>query len=362
MATAKWNKSRGLWIIQAQKNGIKRSFYSSTPGQTGRREVIEKYDEWMDFGGVSNITVDRCVQLYLQDIEARLGKRDTYREAEIYSRLYILPELGRCRMNKLTLREWQAVINNARPQKSHIQSLSHKTLTHLRSVIVGLHKFAYMNYYCDEWRGQLYIPQGHQKGSREILQPEDIRRLFEPSDYWYYPAFLVMLICGLRPGEAYALQERDIKDGILYISRAVNDIGEITPGKNKNARRSVPLPDLARRIINETIERNHAAHLGTPWIFCDGAGGPPVPRSARQQWNKLKTERGLPGTPYCLRHTFVSIVSTQSHLAEGTLKSIIGHSENMDTWGTYKHTVAGELEGAASIINLTFERLKTSEQ
>lgn len=362
MATAKWNKSRKLWTIQAQRNGIKKTFYSSTPGQAGRREVVEKYDEWMDFGGVSSITVDKCVQLYLQDIAARLGKRDTYREAEIYSRLYILPALGRCRMNKLSLREWQAVINNARPHSGRINSLSHKTLTHLRAVIVGLHKFAYMNYYCDEWRGQLYIPQGHKKGSREILQPEDIHRLFEPSDYWYYPAFLVMLICGLRPGEAYALQEGDIQNGILYISRAVNDKGEITTGKNKNARRSVPLPDIALQIINDTIARNHAAHFCTPWIFCNGAGGPPVPDTARQQWNKLKKERDLPGSPYCLRHTFVSIVSTQSHLAEGTLKALIGHSENMDTWGTYKHTVKGELEGAASIINLTFERLKASEE
>ena len=361
MASAKWSKSRRLWIVQAQKNGIKKIFYSSTPGPAGRREVLDKYDDWCMFGGVSSLTVERCIELYLKDIEARLGRRDSYREAEIYSRLYILPTLGRCKMNKLSLRDWQAVINNARPQSGRVESLSHKTLTHLRSVIVGLHRFAYNNYYCEEWRGSLYIPQGHQRGERAILQPDDIRRLFEPCDLWYYPAFIIMLVCGLRPGEAYGIQEDDISGGILYIRRAVNNKGEITEGKNRNARRAIPLPALARSIIEDTIARNHAAGFSGPWVFCNGAGGVPIPNTARHQWNDLKAARGLPGSPYSLRHTFVSIVSSQTLIAEGTLRALVGHSENMDTFGTYKHTVAGELEGAADVINLTFERLKTAQ-
>ena len=77
MATAKWSKARGLWIIQAQKNGVKKVFYSSTPGAKGKREVTDKYDEWIAFGNGASLTVDQCVSLYLKDIEARLGRRDT---------------------------------------------------------------------------------------------------------------------------------------------------------------------------------------------------------------------------------------------------------------------------------------------
>lgn len=361
MATPSWNKKRALWVIQGQKNGIKKSFYSSIPGQKGKREVINKYDDWVEFGGVSNITVEKCVGLFLDDIKARLGARDTYREAEIYTRLYVLPELGKAKMNNLTLRDWQSVINNAKPQNGRIKSLSRKTLTHLRCVIASLHKFAYNNYYCDAWRGSLYIPQGHKVGERQILQPADISRLFEPSALWYHPAFMIMLLCGLRPGEALGLQEGDIKGGALYISRAVNDNGEITQGKNKNARRVVPLPPLAAQIIRDTIKRNHKARFDSPWVFCNGVGGPACQDTVRRQWNKLKVERDLPGTLYSLRHTFVSIVSSQTHLAEGTIKQLVGHSQSMDTFGTYKHEVVGELEHAADVINLTFERLKTAE-
>jgi integrase len=231
----------------------------------------------------------------------------------------------------------------------------------LRCVCSGLHKFAYINYYCDDWRGTLYIPQGHKRGQREILQPADIARLFEPSDLWYANAFRVMLLCGLRPGECLGLQESDVRGGLLFIRRAINDRGEITPGKNKNAQRVIPLPPIAAQIINETIERNRCCNFGTPWIFCNAIGGPAAQYMVRKDWAKLKTERDLPGTPYCLRHTFVSIVSSQTHLAEGTIRELVGHSESMDTFGTYKHAVSGELERAADIINLTFERLRDAK-
>ena len=358
MASPKWNKTKKLWIIQGQHNGVKKCFYSSTPGLKGKREVLDKYDNWVEFGGVTSITVGKCVELYLKDIDARLGKRDTYIRTESYTRLYVLPVLAKCKMNNLTLRDWQALINEARPQKAHKQALSRKTLSNLREVLNGLHKFAYINYYCNEWRGSLYIPQGHQKGEREILQPDEIARLFEPSPLWYWGAFCVMLLCGLRPGECLGLREDDVKGNVLYIRRSINARGTITEGKTKNAKRVIPLPPMAQAIINETIERNHEANFGTPWIFCGYNGEQANQCTMRKHWARLKDERDLVGTPYSLRHTFVSIVSSQTHLAEGTIKELVGHSKSMDTFGTYKHTVKGELETAADVINLTFERLK----
>ena len=362
MAIPKWNKTRKLWMIQGQHNGIKKAFYSSTPGMKGKREVLDKYEDWLEFGGVRKLTVENCVDLYLRDIEARLSKRTTWIRVESYARLYVLPALGKAKMNNLTLRDWQAVLNEARPQKRGIKSLSRKTLANLREVIVGLHRFAYKNYYCDEWRGSLYIPQGHRRGEREILQPDEIARLFEPApSIWYADAFRVMLLCGLRPGECFGLQVGDIGKGVLYVRRSVNNFGEVTEGKNKNAKRAVPMPALAEKIIRETISRNKRANFGTPWIFCNGYGGIASQSTARKQWHRLASERGLPGSPYSLRHTFVSIVSSQTHLSEGTIKDLIGHSETMDTWGVYKHEINGEIENAAEVINLTFERIKTAK-
>ena len=310
MANPKWNKARGMWVLQAKHNGMRKTFYSSVKGASGKREVLSKYNDWLDFGGVTDISVSKCIELYLKDIESRLGRKTSYIRTESYSRLYIVPTLGKAKMNKLSLRDWQAVISNARPQKRGIKSLSYKTLCNLREVISGLHRFAYNNYFCDAWRGELYIPQGHKKG-----------------------------------------------EGVLYVRRGVNTRGEITQGKTKNARRVVPMPKLAEVIIRQTIERNDKARFNTKWIFCNGSGGMGSQSTMRKQWERLKIEKKLSGSLYSLRHTFVSIVSSQTHLAEGTIKDIVGHGE-FDTFGTYKHQVSGEIEQAADVINLTFERLK----
>ena len=357
MANPKWNKTRGMWVLQAKHNGMRKTFYSSVKGIAGKREVIAKYNDWLDFGGVTDISVSKCIELYLKDIESRLGRKTSYIRTESYSRLYIVPTLGKAKMNKLSLREWQAVISNAKPHRGDVKSLSYKTLCNLREVISGLHRFAYNNYFCDAWRGELYIPQGHKKGEKEILQPNEIKRLFEDSDIWYLSAIQVMLLCGLRPSECLGLQVSDIGEGVLYVRRGVNTRGEITSGKTKNARRVVPMPKLAEVIIRETIERNDKARFNTKWIFCNGSGGMGSQSTMRKQWERLKAEKELSGSLYSLRHTFVSIVSSQTHLAEGTIKDIVGHGE-FDTFGTYKHQVKGEIEQAADVINLTFERLK----
>ena len=48
--------------------------------------------------------------------------------------------------------------------------------------------------------------------------------------------------------------------------------------------------------------------------------------------------------PYNLRHTFVSLAKT---MPEGTVKSLVGHSRQMDTFGVYAHLVNGEEQRTA---------------
>lgn len=48
--TAAWNGK--LWRVAVQKDGVRKYFYSSTPGRTGQREANAKADAWLD-GGIS---------------------------------------------------------------------------------------------------------------------------------------------------------------------------------------------------------------------------------------------------------------------------------------------------------------------
>lgn len=348
MPTPKWDGRR--WRIQVQIDGKRHSFSSKTPGPKGRKEVIRKYENWYYGEVTGEKTVGKVASEYLEDIKARCGENcAAYVQNEGYIRLYVLPRCANKKICKMTLRDWQAVINEARGQN---KPLSEKTLKNLRGMIMAIIKFGYEDYQCEMPRGKLYIPKGHSKNEKEILQKDDVRRLLEPSDLWYHPLFCFLLLTGMRPGEALGLKVSDFSQGRVTIRRAVNAKGFITEGKNENAKRMVPIGELASGILRKTIQRNEDMNLRTEWIFCSPDGSVGNQSTMRNHWLVLKKERELPGTVYCLRHSFISMM--KNVLPEQTIKDIVGHSVSMDTFGTYGHILEGADRQAAEVIDLTF--------
>lgn len=350
MTAPRWDGTR--WRIQARKDGKRYSFSCSTPGIKGRRECQRKYEAWFYGEATGEKTVARIAAEYLEDLKARCGEHSgAYDQNECYIRLYIAPVCFHKKICKMTLRDWQSVINGA---QGHNKPLSEKTLKNLRGIINALIKFAYEDYQCEPLRGSLYIPKGHSRKEKEVLDREDVRRLLEPSPLWYHGAFVLGVLTGLRPGEILGIQTEDFKGNRLYIRRAVNARGHITDGKNENARRMVPVGELARSILMETIKRNEEHNLNTPWVFCSPDGSQGKQNGLRKHWAKLKEERDLPGTVYSLRHTFISLM--KNVMPEAMIKEIVGHSTSMNTLGTYGHILKEDAREAASIIDLTFER------
>ena len=348
MTSPKWDGKR--WRIRVMKEGKSFSFSSSVPGAKGRKEVQQKYDQWFYGEASGSKTVGRVAQEFLEDVKARRGENsEAYSQYERYIRLYIAPRIASVKICKVTLRDWQSVINEA---SGRHKALSEKTLKNLRGIIKGIIKFGYEDYQCELLRGNLYIPKGHSRKEKEILQKDDVRRLLEPSELWYYPLFVTGLLTGARPGELLGLTVEDVKGNTIRIKRSVNASGHITEGKNENARRVVPIGNMTREILDKTIQRNDEYKLHTKWIFCSPDGSMGNQSTMRHHWEKLKKERNLPGTVYSLRHTFISMM--KNVLPEQSIKDIVGHSVSMTTFETYGHFVDGDQQRAAEIIDLTF--------
>ena len=348
MITPHWDGQR--WRIQARKDGKRFSFSSSVPGAKGRKEVLKKYEQWYYGESTGEKTVICVSKEFLCDVKARRGETsEAYRQYERYIRLYIAPVCGSRKLCKVTLRDWQNVINEATGRK---KALSEKTLKNLRGIIMGIIKFGYEDFQCELLRGELYIPKGHSKKEKEFLQREDVKRLLEPSDLWYYPLFVMGLLTGARPGELLGLQLDDVTPDRIIIRRSVNASGIITEGKTANAKRMIPLGRLARSVIQETIKRNERYNLRTKWIFCSPDGSMGTQSTMRNHWMKLKQERDLPGSVYSLRHTFISMM--KNVMPEQMIKDIVGHSASMSTFETYGHILSDDSARAATVIDLTF--------
>lgn len=350
MIKPRWESNR--WRIQARKDGKRYSFSSSTPGVKGRKEVQQKYEAWY-FGEASGEkTVKQVCDEYIEDLKARRGEQaPCVEQNEKYIRLYIAPKCSQKKICKMTLRDWQTLINGATGRN---KALSEKTLKNLRGVIMAIIKFGYEDYQCEMPRGKLYIPIGHSKKEKEILQPKDVKRLLEAkSSLWYYNAICFALCTGIRPGELLGLKKQDMGEGEIFIKRAINEANQITEGKNANAKRMIPIGIHALTILEDTIRRNDEYSLHTDWIFCSPDGSHGTQQTLRKHWIRLRNELELPqgASVYSLRHTFVSLM--KGVLPEQVIKDIVGHSVSMQTFEVYGHIVDTEKRAAADIIDLT---------
>ena len=348
MLTPRWYGQR--WRMQARKDGKVYSFSCSVKGAKGRKECLRKYEQWYFGEATGEKTVQRVCQEFLEDVKARRGENsEAFTQYERYIRLYIVPVCGSKKICKMTLRDWQSLLNEATGQN---KALSEKTLKNLRGIIMGIVRFGYEDYQCELLRGTLYIPKGHSRKEKEILTQEDVKRLFEPSELFYHPLFTFLLVTGMRPSEALGLRLDDVQGDRAYIRRGVNAKNLITEGKTANARRMIPLGKTASNIIRQTIQRNEELNLHTQWIFCSPDGSMGNQSTMRNHWMMLKKERVLHGTVYSLRHTFISMM--KNVMPEQMIKDIVGHSVSMSTFETYGHLIESDKVKAAEIIDLTF--------
>lgn len=362
MATPIWNEKEQRWTLRIQRDGIARKFTSVKPGNAGKREVLRRARDWENDDKKSEaITVEKLWPRFLDRIVDRRGRGESYTQNEMYGRLHILPVLGKRKISNISLDDWQSVISGARPHGKRradgsvyfqTDCLSKKSLMNLRSSLMMFIRYCVERGYMDQLRGELYIPEFAPTKNKDILQPDHIKRLFEPSDEWYIDALRFEVVTGLRPGEVYGLMLEDYIDGVLLIRRARNCRGIETGGKNKNAIREIALHAIAREIIERQIEK--AKSVESDYIFCNRSGEPGTQKGGYNAWRRIAKAKNLPGTPYSLRHTFVSLV--KNDLPEQMVKAIVGHSASMDTFGVYGHKVDGENERAAKILDLTFAR------
>lgn len=346
--TAKWNGTR--WAIKVQKDGVRRSFYSGTPGRTGQREANAKADAWLEEDVVpTNATIRDAYELWLESLKLRTSQSN-WRPVEGRWNKHVLPYIGNLRLKKVTDQKLQDVIDRA-----FAAGLSKKTLILLRGDIRALFKYCRRAKLTTCWPEDLTVPAGARTKPKKILQPADLNKLFQCTQTTFYRktvedelvnAYRLQVVLGLRPGELIGLEWDDVANDFLYIQRSINHYGEETRGKNDNAVRSIRLFPLARAIL----ESQYDLTGGERRIFHIDSE-----RAYYGAFQRYCKHNGIAQcSMYELRHTFVSIVKT---LPAGEVKQIVGHSKDMDTFGIYGHVLEGDSERTANHIENTFQKL-----
>ena len=357
--TAKWIESAGRWQINVQKDGIRKTFVSSKPGRTGQAEANRKADQWLD-DGISNakIKVKQASEQYIDNLKISTSKSHWQQYDSIF-RNHVIPQIGNVRVENLNEQHLQIVIN-----KAYSKGISKKYLMNIRACLMSFVKFCRKNKLTTLFPEDLIIPREAKASEKHILQPSDLKTLFaenttlfngKPQRDPLIYAYRFHVLTGLRPGELIGLKWSDIKNDTVYLRRSINTLGETTTGKNRNAQRNFALNIFTTAILSEKKKLLDELDVHSEYVFCRQDGEPLQNKYYYKRWKAYRDFHNMPPvTPYELRHTFVSAVKS---LPEGYLKNLVGHSKDMDTYGTYSHEMNGDMQETAVLVQNIFEQI-----
>jgi integrase len=177
------------------------------------------------------------------------------------------------------------------------------------------------------------------------LSPMTIERMRAASSPRDAALISVLAYAGLRPGEALALQWRDIREQTILIERAVS-LGEEKDTKTAAHRTVRLLAPLAADLREWRLRSGRPSEKA---LVFPSASGTAWSQPAYQSWRRRAFRRALDGAgieharPYDLRHSFASLLIHEGRSVIYVARQL-GHDARL-TLTTYGH-VMDELEDA----------------
>jgi integrase len=153
-----------------------------------------------------------------------------------------------------------------------------------------------------------------------------------------YPAFVLLLVYGLRRGEVLGLawEDVDLADDVLRVGWQTQRIaGQLArvPVKTAAGRRELPMVPIAREAFIEQAERQAAARrrAGASWagndlVLTTRSGQPVEPRNLVRSFERLVDRAGLRQIRlHDLRHTVATLLKTL-RVPQRDAMQILGHA------------------------------------
>lgn len=263
-------------------------------------------------------------------------------------------------------------IRNVRPV--HLQRIltgithySDSYISKIYDVICQIFREAYLNdLVITDPAEALKKPSGKKKKKRRPITPMERKLTLQVAETYRGGTFvLLMLYCGLRPGEVAALTWRnvDLNDRVIHVRQALKADGTIDLPKTDAGYRDVPIPTvLAKRLRKERGK-------SLSYVCTNSKGGRYTASSFtamfevyRHEMNKAagcKTFRGkvLPPfaigddlTLYCYRHTYCTDLQAAG-VPINVAKELMGHSNISVTAQIYTHKSEAAFNNAADLID-----------
>lgn len=165
-----------------------------------------------------------------------------------------------------------------------------------------------------------------------------------------YPAFVLLVLYGLRRGEVLGIRWQDVDEeaGLLRVRQQIQRLGgalQQVPVKTTAGNRDLPLTEMARDSLIRRTVLDDSAPSGL--VFQTKHGAPVEPHNLARSFQRIREEAGLPRiTLHHLRHTTATMLKGL-HVPVRDAQLILGHASPITTQQIYQH---GDVEGQRKAI------------
>jgi integrase len=352
-----YRRKDGYWVGQygVQTAAGRKTRYIYGKRREEVREKLSKAIADRDGGFVfddENMNVGEYLKRWLNDCVRGSVRANTCASYERQVRRYIIPAIGRVKLERLTPAHVQHLYRDMQDR-----GLSARTVQYTHAVLHRALKQAKRwgmvnrNVAEDVDRPQL---------KRDEIRPldhEQTRRLLQAAEGHRLQAlYVVAVTAGLRPSEMLALRWRDVdlEAGTLRINRALSD-GEFAATKTPRSRRKIELSNTARAALRTHRKRQLEEMMQRPglWqdyglVFPSSVGTPLSHRNVVRSFKALLKRTDLPlGTRlYDLRHTCATLL-LNGNVHPKYVQELLGHASISQTLDTYSHVLKG-MDGGIS--------------
>jgi integrase len=290
-----------------------------------------KLADWLDY--------------WLEHVVAPIRRPATFALYEMVVRTNLKPALGKYPLTRLSSARVQMFLND---QLAHGQSIRRVQI--MRTVLSSALTRAMREELVVRNVARLAeLPTWERKPITPWTAAEARAFLDAAKDDPLYPAFVLLLVYGLRRGEVLALRWRDIDDDDREIRvrqqiQRLNGQLRVGPLKSAAGRRDLPLlpvvsDALARRRNAQAADRGL---LGQAWqdnglVFTTRTGRPIEPRNLVRSFRRICEHNRLrPIAVHHLRHTTATLLKNLGVPARDA-QIILGHSRLAVTLEIYTH-------------------------
>ena len=173
-----------------------------------------------------------------------------------------------------------------------------------------------------------------------------------------YPAFVILLLYGLRRGEVLGLSWRDVDQdqGVIRIRQQLIRAGgrlQLGPVKTSAGRRDLPLLGLADEVLIDQARMRVLGNGSPEWagqelVFTTRSGNPVEPRNLARSFERLRDAGGLRSIRlHDLRHTTATLLKDLRVPPRDTME-ILGHARITVTMEIYTAADDGSRRDAIS--------------